>query len=42
MDRWYAMRGQPPTPDPHFVVRDERLHAELSHASGAPPSPTRS
>ncbi|MEU1199646.1 GntR family transcriptional regulator [Streptomyces sp. NPDC005813] len=36
LDRWYAMREQPPTPDPRFVVQDERFHAELSRASGNP------
>ncbi|GAA5020590.1 GntR family transcriptional regulator [Streptomyces siamensis] len=36
LDRWYAMRERPPTPDPRFVVQDERFHAELSRASGNP------
>jgi len=34
LDRWYAMREQPPRPDPRFVVQDEKFHAELSRASG--------
>ncbi|MFJ5264739.1 GntR family transcriptional regulator [Streptomyces sp. NPDC088387] len=34
LDRWYAMRANPPAPDPRFVVQDERFHAELSRASG--------
>ncbi|MDX2599545.1 GntR family transcriptional regulator [Streptomyces caniscabiei] len=36
LERWYAMRAQPPPPDPRFVVQDERFHAELSRASGNP------
>ncbi|MFI6345919.1 GntR family transcriptional regulator [Streptomyces sp. NPDC050560] len=36
LDRWYAMREDPPVPDPRFVVQDERFHAELSRASGNP------
>ncbi|BBC36244.1 hypothetical protein SGFS_075380 [Streptomyces graminofaciens] len=36
LDRWYAMREQPPTPDTRFVAQDERFHAELSRASGNP------
>ncbi|MFC8197910.1 GntR family transcriptional regulator [Streptomyces sp. NPDC060006] len=36
LDRWYAMREHPPTPDPRFVVQDETFHAELSRASGNP------
>jgi DNA-binding GntR family transcriptional regulator len=36
LDRWYAMRERPPTPDTRFVVQDERFHAELSRASGNP------
>ncbi|WP_030062259.1 MULTISPECIES: GntR family transcriptional regulator [Streptomyces] len=36
LDRWYAMRENPPAPDPRFVVQDERFHAELSRASGNP------
>lgn len=36
LDRWYAMREKPPTPDPRFVVQDEHFHAELSRATGNP------
>ncbi|NNN37298.1 GntR family transcriptional regulator [Streptomyces sp. S3(2020)] len=36
LERWYAMRENPPEPDPRFVVQDERFHAELSRASGNP------
>ncbi|MFD5465070.1 FCD domain-containing protein [Kitasatospora sp. NPDC127059] len=36
LDRWYAMREDPPAPDPRFVVQDERFHAEPSRASGNP------
>ncbi|MFC5663916.1 GntR family transcriptional regulator [Kitasatospora misakiensis] len=36
LERWYAMRENPPAPDPRFVVQDERFHAELSRASGNP------
>ncbi|MFE7767027.1 FCD domain-containing protein [Streptomyces sp. NPDC057438] len=36
LERWYTMRQRPPTPDPRFVVQDERFHAELSRASGNP------
>ncbi|MGY1503514.1 FCD domain-containing protein [Streptomyces sp. QTS52] len=34
--RWYAMREQPQTPDPRFVVQDERCHTELSRGAGNP------
>lgn len=36
LGRWYELRTNPPTPDPNFVVLDERFHAELSRASGNP------
>jgi len=36
LGRWYELRGNPPAPDPNFVVLDERFHAELSRASGNP------
>ena len=36
LGRWYELRADPPTPDPNFVVLDERFHAELSRASGNP------
>ncbi|WP_099906549.1 GntR family transcriptional regulator [Streptomyces sp. TLI_171] len=36
LERWYAMRENPPERDPRFVIRDERFHAELSRAAGNP------
>ncbi|WP_031073258.1 GntR family transcriptional regulator [Streptomyces sp. NRRL WC-3742] len=36
LERWYAMRENPPACDPRFVVQDERFHAELSRAAGNP------
>ncbi|WP_232306592.1 GntR family transcriptional regulator [Thermobifida cellulosilytica] len=36
LSRWYAFRENPPAPDPHFVVEDEKFHAALSAASGNP------
>ncbi|WP_243597551.1 GntR family transcriptional regulator [Thermobifida halotolerans] len=34
--RWHDFRKNPPAPDPHFVVEDEKFHAALSAASGNP------
>ncbi|MFJ7999247.1 GntR family transcriptional regulator [Streptomyces sp. NPDC096310] len=34
--RWYALRADPPPPDPRFVVLDEEFHTALSRASGNP------
>lgn len=34
LERWYAIRKDPPPPDPGWVLLDERFHGELSRASG--------
>lgn len=36
LDHWYELREDPPSPDPNFVVLDERFHGALSRASGNP------
>lgn len=33
---WRGLREEMPTPDPHFVLLDERFHTALSRASGNP------
>lgn len=34
VERWRALRSDPPPPDPAFVALDEGFHITLSHASG--------
>ncbi|MFD6950295.1 MULTISPECIES: GntR family transcriptional regulator [unclassified Nocardiopsis] len=34
LERWRALRADPPPPDPSFVLLDEEYHAALSRASG--------
>lgn len=36
LETWRVLLADPPAPDPHFVVLDDRFHAELSRACGNP------